>query len=59
MSVISTASRCRLCGSSYCGIFQCRFYRDAEHARQEQEEFRKQWESTTSDIKEEDLGYQR
>jgi hypothetical protein len=46
--------RCHLCGSTFCQPPFCRFYRSAEEAEREQEEFRKQWEATTKDLNEQE-----
>ena len=42
MSVVFPKHKC-FCGSNYCGPFQCRFYKDEEQMKMEQEEFWKQW----------------
>lgn len=41
-NVVYPKHRC-FCGSNYCGPFQCRFYKDEEQMKLEQEEFWKQW----------------
>ena len=37
-------SKCHLCGSMYCQPPFCRFYRNEQEAREQQEEFNKQWQ---------------
>jgi len=39
--------RC-FCGSDHCGPFACRFFKNAEEAKQAHEEFDKQWQTMES-----------